>query len=208
MSDVMVRELPTATAAPAPADEHPLPEKNITWEEFEQEYLPREDGFKYEWVRGKVVKTTRDMNQYQYFMLLNIQKQFIKLQLAGKVSGEILTEIDTFFLKKSHRRPDMAWFSDEQVARMAHRQNQVPRFVIEIISDNDIADNLLDKLDDYEAAQVEVVWLISPKLEQVHIYTSDKKSICKGDMLCSAAPVLPEFQISANDIFRKPPLPA
>ena len=208
MSDAMVREIPSPTAALAPADGSASPTNTITWEEFEQEYLPREDGFKYEWVRGEVVKTTRDMNQYQYFMLLNIQKQFLRLQAAGKVSGEILTEIDTFFLKKSHRRPDMAWFSDEQVARMAHRQNQVPRFVIEIISDNDIADNLLDKLYDYEAAQVEVVWLISPKLEQVHIYTNDRKTICKGDMICSAAPVLPEFQISANDIFRKPPLPA
>lgn len=103
-------ELPNAAAALAPADEQHLPEKNITWEEFEQEYLPRkEDSFKYEWVRGRVVKTTRDMNQY-HLMLLNIQKQFVNLQLAGKVSGEILTEIDTFFLKKSHRRPDIAGF--------------------------------------------------------------------------------------------------
>ncbi|TAK45161.1 MAG: Uma2 family endonuclease [Saprospiraceae bacterium] len=179
----------------------------ISWEEFETEYLSREDEFKYEWVRGKVVKTKRTMYQYQYFILDNLMELFLRLHLEKKVTGKLWTEIDTFFLKDAHRRPDMAWFSDEQAARMAHRQNQVPNFIIEIVSDNDNADNLLDKLSDYADAEVEVVWLISPKLEQVHIYSGQNNSVCKGGMICSAAPILPEFQISVNDIFKKPPLP-
>lgn len=184
-----------------------LPQQPVSWEEFEAQYLCREDAFRYEWVRGQVVKTPRDMNQYQYYILDNLMEVFNQLRLDRKVSGRLFAEIDTFFQKDVHRRPDMAWFNDEQLARMANRENQVPKFVVEIISDNDVVDNLLDKLKDYRDAQVAVIWLISPKLGQVHIYTGKNMAICTGEQLCSAAPALPEFQITATAIFAKPELP-
>lgn len=182
-------------------------EQPMSWQEFESQYLGREDAFKYEWVRGAVVRTSRIMNQYQYYILLNIQRQFASLKEKHNANGEFLAEVDTFFLKNVHRRPDMAWFSDEQVARMAQRENQVPKFVIEIISDNDIVDNLLVKLKDYRDAKVEVIWLISPKLEQVHVFAGGEPVICTGEMICSAAPVLRGFEMSADAIFKKPALP-
>jgi Uma2 family endonuclease len=190
--------LPNGKADPVPS---------IPWEDFEKEYLVREDLARYEWVGGVVTQTAKQMNQYQYFILDNILEYFIQLRMEGKVTGKLYTEIDTFFLKDHHRRPDMAWFSNEQAARMAYRENQVPSFVLEIILDNDNADNLLDKLSDYAEAKVQVIWLISPKLEQVHIYNAQGKSISKGDMLCSASPVLPGFEITANNLFKKPKWP-
>jgi hypothetical protein len=76
-----------------------------------------------------------------------------------------------------------------------------------VISDNDIVDNLLDKLKDYHDANVEVIWLISPKLGQVHVYAGSEPAICTGAMICSAAPALPGFEMSANAIFEQPALP-
>lgn len=184
------------------------PPEFVPWEVFEKEYLHREDNYKYEWVRGHVVQTPYDINQYQYYILINLQKCFQQLLAAAQVSGHLLAEIDTFFLKNVHRRPDLAWFTEEQAARMAHRENQVPNFVIEIVSDHDIVDNLLDKLGDYRTAEVAVVWLISPKLEQVHIFSGDKSAICRGGDVCSAEPALPGFEIRAEEIFKKPELPA
>ncbi len=186
----------------------PAPADYVSWEDFEENYLTREDLFKYEWSDGRVIKTPRTMGQYQYFIVINLMKRFNQLMAEGKVSGHLLSEIDTKFLPKHHRRPDMAWFTDEQAARMAYRQNQVPRFVIEIISDNDKADDLLDKLEDYENAQVEVIWLISPALKQVRVINGSSQAACIGEAICSAAPVLPNFKISANDLFKKPELPA
>jgi hypothetical protein len=52
---------------------------------------------------------------------------------------------------------------------------------------------------------VEVVWVISPNLQQVHIFTQNSNVICIGDMPCPAAPVLSDFQMTANEIFAKPP---
>ncbi|MCC6725036.1 MAG: Uma2 family endonuclease, partial [Saprospiraceae bacterium] len=33
--------------------------KRISWEQFEKQYLTREDRYKYEWVKGQIEKTER-----------------------------------------------------------------------------------------------------------------------------------------------------
>ncbi len=194
--------LETAPLSVLPS-QNDLPQ-NVSWEDFEKNYLTREDEFKYEWVRGRVVKTFRPMNQYQDHIVENLQELFFKMLFDGKVTGRLSVEVDSKFLPNAHRRPDLAWFSVEQKAKMSRRENQVPNFVIEIISDHDNADDLLDKLKDYEDAKVEVVWLISPKLKQVRIFSTAGNQTCTGEMVCSAAPVLPQFQISVNQIFELP----
>lgn len=117
------------------------------------------------------------------------------------------TKVDTFFLPKVMRRPDMAWFSDEQVFAMANRKNQVPQFVIEIISNHDEVDDLLDKLRNYWDADVKVIWLISANTKQVQVFNGRTSIVCTDDMTCSAAPVLPAFQLTANEIFKMPTPP-
>ena len=51
---------------------------------------------------------------------------------------------------------------------------------------------------------VRVLWIIYPQLRVVHVYTSTKRiTVCEDDTdICSAAPVLPEFEISIYDLFK------
>ena len=182
-------------------------EGGISWEEFEKEYLTREDLYKYEWVNGSIEISERTMNQYQFYILTNLRRFFESWRLNRKHSGELEPELDTFFLEKVHRRPDIAYFTEEQVARMAYGENQVPAFVIEIISTNDAANLVQQKMKNYRDAGVAVVWQIYPELQEVHVYRGESSTICSGEKMCSAAPVLPGFAISANDIFKKPPKP-
>ncbi len=178
--------------------------KRITWEEFERRYLSREDKFKYEWVNGLVEKTERTMNQYQFFIWTNLHRFFEDLRRAGKISGDISTEVDTFFLPKVHRRPDIVWFSDEQLVRMAKGENQVPEFVIEVVSNRDNVKKLTLKMRNYRDAGVKVVWQIHPDTEEV-IVSHGKNSVTYTiDETCSAAPVLPAFAMKVSDIFKKP----
>jgi len=51
---------------------------------------------------------------------------------------------------------------------------------------------------------VQVIWHLYPELEEVHIYHGKQVTICSGDDLCSAAPVLPAFELSVAAIFQKP----
>jgi len=200
-----------SVAAALPAKKTPqemgnqsAPAKKISWETFEKKYLAREDKYKYEWVNGIVEKTERNMNQYQDLLADNLIQLFFELKFKGEVSGRLTKEVDTFFLPKIHRRPDMCWFSDEQSERIAEGQNQVPGFVIEFISKNDQVNTVNRKLKNYRDAGVKVIWLIFPELEEVQVYHGVKSVTYRGDETISAAPVLPEFSLSVAGVFQKP----
>ena len=54
----------------------------------------------------------------------------------------------------------------------------------------------------YFNAGVMVVWHVFPELKSVHVFTSPVDvTICEGDTVCSAAPALPDLQMTANEVF-------
>ena len=171
----------------------------ISWEDFERKYLNREDRFKYEWVNGVVEKTQRTMNQQQQFIWLNLAKFFYQLKKANPGLGDLIPEVDTFF-GENHRRPDIAYFSPEQIA-VFRNSNQVPAFVVEIISNKDQLNAAHEKLADYRNASVTVVWHIFPKLQEIHVYHGKQMRICLAGDTCSAEPVIPGFNLSVMDVF-------
>ncbi|MEK7255691.1 MAG: Uma2 family endonuclease [Bacteroidota bacterium] len=185
--------------------------KRVSWEEFQQKYANREDGFKYEWVDGMVEKTKRTMDRTQSYLLWNLLDFFDELKLAGKVTGRLLSEVELFFLANS-RRPDIAWFVEEQIYNLADpAARDVPAFVIEVISTNDQINAVKKKMVNYRDAGVKVVWHIFPQLKQVDVYSGErlnKITSLEGEEICSAAPALPAFALSVNDIFKKPLKPA
>jgi hypothetical protein len=68
---------------------------------------------------------------------------------------------------------------------------------------------MIDKMGDYRNAGVKVVWHIFTIKNEVHVYAGENLTyltVCKGDMVCSAAPVLSQFALSVNDIFKMPQL--
>lgn len=176
--------------------------KRINWEAFERLYLSREDDFKYEWVNGYVEKTPRSMDKNQLYIIDNLLDLFDKLRLEHKADGRLTNEIDTHF-EGNHRRPDMAYFTKTQIRAAKDNANIVPQFVIEVISNNDQMNRVHEKMDDYRAANVKIIWHILPLRREVHVYINGlNMHVCKGEDICSASPVLPDFNISVNDIFK------
>lgn len=95
------------------------------------------------------------------------------------------------------RRPDLAYFSDEQIR--GTDEEPIPLFCIEVISPTDESEKVEAKRIEYFRAGVQVVWHIYPENREIHIYTSRKNvQICADDDLCSAQPVLPDFVVSVN----------
>ncbi|MBI5917013.1 MAG: Uma2 family endonuclease [Bacteroidetes bacterium] len=183
--------------------------KYVSWENFQKRYLPREDGCKYEWVRGQVIKTKHTMTQKQLYLLANLRGFFNQLVFAEKIAGYFEPEADTFFLSgEAHRRPGLSYFTKKQQALAAHGEEQIPQFVVEVISGNEMLNDLEDKMMDYWKAGVQVVWLIYPKQEIVYVHSRGKETArCQGGDLCSAEPVLPEFVLPVGEIYKKPPIP-
>lgn len=192
--------------------------QKISWEEFQSKYLTREDNYKYEWIGGKVERTLRfelkeglqktpetkqeTMHESQFFILNNLLNFFIELKIKHKIKGQLIAEGDTFFVG-NHRRPDIAFYTFKQIQEAREGKMKVPpQFIIEVISKNDQAIAVHEKMKNYRKAKVPVIWHIYPNLKQVHVYQGKKMEIKEGNDLCSAESIIQDFVISVKDIFK------
>lgn len=81
-------------------------------------------------------------------------------------------------------------------------EKQVAPWVAEIISPTDRAGDINAKVIEYFKAGVKVVWHIFPQLKKVDVFTApDKATICSGKTVCSGTPALPDFEVSAEELF-------
>ncbi|MFN8343618.1 MAG: Uma2 family endonuclease [Spirosomataceae bacterium] len=158
-----------------------------------------EDGFKYEWNDGELIKFV-GMNKTQFHIFGVLNRFFISKGYWK--TGTFITEQDVQLTGIQMRRPDIAYFSIEQESKMRQGDDEIPEFVIEIISGSDNANKVEEKTAEYFKAGVKVLWLIYPENKTIHVYTSRKQvQICTDDDICSAKPILSGFELSVNAIF-------
>lgn len=192
---------PTATTLRpvkrSPAARAPRPmtrEKFLAWRP--------EDGYKYEWVNGTIEKTERTMTPEQQYIVHNLQRRFAQNPLY-QTGADLVAEVDATLQDGEMRRPDLSLMTDQQRKACSFGQPYLPMFAIEIISKNDSANKIRRKLNSYFKSGVQVVWHIFPELQTVDVYTSPTSiTVHEEASVCSAAPALPDFEISVNDIFR------
>jgi Uma2 family endonuclease len=183
--------------------------KPMTYAQFQKKYLNKDDRFKYEWVKGFTIISPHTMERYQFFILRNLRNFFNTLEKNELISGSFEGEFNLFFGEEINRKPDMFYFTEEQADAISLGENPIPDFVIEVISNTDQLNYMIDKMDDYRNAGVKVVWHIFTIKNEVHVYAGENlmsMTVCKGASICSAAPVLPQFALSVNDIFKMPQL--
>lgn len=154
------------------------------------------DGFKYEWNDGELIKFT-GMNKLQVKIYDVLNTLFIKKGYWE--TGTFVAEYDVQLTGIQMRRPDVAYLTKEQIESANKGTDVIPEFVIEIISGNDNINKVEEKIGEYYKAGIKVVWLIFPENKSVHVYTSRRDvKICIENDICSAAPILPEFEIGVD----------
>ena len=81
----------------------------------------------------------------------------------------------------------------------------MPRLIAEVISPNDSAQYINDKITDYLRNGVEVVWVIDPDSKRVAIYSKNEgvKSLGEKDTI-TGGEVLPGFRCKVADFFVLP----
>ncbi|MCE7058659.1 Uma2 family endonuclease [Dyadobacter sp. CY343] len=158
------------------------------------------DGFKYEWNDGKIIRFGK-LKKKHLFIIRRLQQLFYRT-VAFQKGSALIMEQDVMLSGIQMRRPDLAYFSGTQIdASVTSDKEPIPEFLIEVISPTDDAENVEEKLVEYFNANVKVVWHIYPENEVVYVYTSRKNVfICTDLDICSAAPVMPDFAISARDL--------
>jgi Uma2 family endonuclease len=180
-------------------------QKTVSWAEFERKYLSREDGYKYEWDNGLIIKTKNIMRPLQRNIVRCIMRFFLTLQIKNPEIGWLSEEADVFLTTGKHKKPDISFFSNDEIDEVPETKTILPRFVIEIISETDRASDVQNKVRHYLEGGVEIVWHIYPNLEEVVIYRKgeDIASVNRGKSLCSAEPVIEGFVMVTEDIFKK-----
>lgn len=61
-------------------------------------------------------------------------------------------------------------------------------------------------MQDYRAANVQVVWHILPLMQEVHVYAGGdlrQMTVLSGEMVCSAVPALPDFEMTVEEVLMR-----
>ena len=119
-----------------------------------------------------------------------------------KKNGTLVSEYDTMISDIQIQRLNIAYLTKEQIVQTRMGTDVIPEFVIEILSESDNVNKVEEKIAEYFKAGVSIVWNIYIEQKVIYVYTSRRDvKICIEDDVCSAKPVLPDFEISVNQIF-------
>lgn len=109
------------------------------------------------------------------------------------------------------RKPDTAFIAlDRLTAQQARTEGHcpiAPDLVVEVISPNDYAKLVNQKLAEWRGAGVRLVWVIDPDTQTVHAYRADRPNssdVWHAADTLTGEPVLPGFRIPVADLFRLP----
>jgi len=124
-------------------------------------------------------------------------------QLGGIYSPDTIFQIG-----RNERLPDLAFVSAARMPEGGEPEGIwpiAPDLAIEVISPNDLWERVQSKVQEYFAAGVRQVWLVSWQQGTVSIYDSPTHVtiLTEEDILTSAA-LLPGFSCRVSDIFQQP----
>lgn len=183
----------------ARASEEPL----MTAAEFAD--LPSTDGRR-ELNRGRVIEMPPVGAQHGMIdnRLAVALSNFVNERKLGQVFG------NTGFLLSRNpdvvRGPDQAFISAAALA--AHPMPArgfwaiAPDLVVEVISPDDSAEEIEDKVDDYLSAGVRLVWIVYPRTRTVHVCRRGQPMVrLEESGSLDGADVLPGFQLRIAELF-------
>jgi Uma2 family endonuclease len=181
------------------------------------EYTPEEllampDADRYELVNGALVE--RNVGWLSGWVATQLARRlanFAEERHAGWVVGNSGDAGYQGFpdSPRTVRKPDVSFvasgrFPGEQLplgyARLA------PDLAAEVISPNDLYEEVEEKVEEYLRAGVRLAWVISPRNRTVRVYRADGSSGSRreNDELDGEA-VLPGFRCAVRDLFPRPP---
>ncbi len=168
---------------------------------------PVPDDCFYEVVDGQIVELPPmgayecDVASFLAFML----GQVVNARQLGKVVVETLFRLDR--AGKLKRRPDLAFVSAKKwpIRRRAPKTEAwdlIPDLVIEVVSETNSAQEVIQKVVDYLSAGTRLVWVVYPDVKQVHVYTDlTSARILTEPAELDGGDIVPGFRLSLTELF-------
>jgi Uma2 family endonuclease len=112
-------------------------------------------------------------------------------------------------ITNSIKSPDVSFILHSRLDELTGKDKDgfykiAPDFVIELRSDSDRLQEVIEKMLEYIENGVRLGWLIDPQTENVHIYRlNGNHTIQSFDEKLSGEDVLPKFELNVRGIFKK-----
>jgi Uma2 family endonuclease len=174
-------------------------------DEIEQPIIEPDD--EYEVVDGRIVEEPH-LGMFEHRMAYRLAVSISFFDPSGRL-GEVVPD-GLFILRHNpmlRRRPDVAFVSTQRwpTDRSPIREvawDVIPDIAVEFTSPSDLIDDLMDKIEEYFAAGVRLVWVIYPKQRKLYAYQSPTSVavLSEGDELDGGA-VLPGYRLSLTPLF-------
>ncbi len=169
----------------------------MEFEEWQRQYAP--EG-RYEFVQGEIIEK-KAKSQAEQMISKALVNLFIQTNTHQR-GDAVVSGVDFYIDETRIRRPDLAYFTLEQRQKRERGVSAKSRFVIEIMSGAEAYQDILNKIQDYFDAGVELVWYVIPESRKVYVYTSpDELTGYMNNDVISATPVISDFQFTVADLF-------
>ena len=177
----------------------------LTVEEYAA--LQEPEGVRYELSEGELIVTPSA--NFFHNELRDDLNAWLKAFVRSHKLGLVTSETDMKLAHDIVRRPDVAFISAERVRGIDLRKVPLPvspDLVIEIVSENDRADDLILKVRQYLAAGTRAAWLLYPNAHLAYRYVPGKLEPEVGSADAGHAfeepEMLPGFSIPLAEVFQ------
>lgn len=162
----------------------------------------------YELIRGQLVeKRMGFLSIWIASQIMHLIQSYLDRDPRGWVSTEL--PVDCFRWIANHaRRPDVVYFHRERLPTPVPTQDPIrvaPNWVTEVLSPNDNALDVDEKIDEYLRAGVELVWIVNPQTRIVRVHRGDGVELFHESDTITGQPVLPDFHSLISEFFPKSP---
>jgi Uma2 family endonuclease len=183
-------------------------EKLYTADEFwEFAHLPENSEKRMELVDGAIIEMAPAGGEHGEIgagLLIDLG-----IHVRAKRLGRLTTAETGFVLYKDENgkdtvlAPDIGFVSIERAPKRLPRKYVPfpPDFVVEIVSPNDSAEDVQEKLSKYRKAGVSLMWFLFPSSQTINVYTPTETKILGIDDTLDGGDVLPGFTLPVRAIF-------
>jgi Uma2 family endonuclease len=158
-----------------------------------------------ELINGEIVKQMPTGHPHGY--IENIIGALLYLYLRSNRLGRAMTgEVGIITAREPYtvRAADVAYISNERLAQAQEEGflDVAPELVVEIMSPGNSWSEAQEKLAEYFASGVQMVWIVDPQLAQIHVYRDlERVRLLRGADVLTGEEILPGFQVALNEIF-------
>jgi Uma2 family endonuclease len=137
--------------------------------------LEEPEGTRYELSNGELIVTSSSSTFHN--IIRDDFNSHLRIFAKAHKLGVVVSETDMTLVGEVVRRPDIAFIRAQRLEGIDLDQSPLavsPDLVVEIVSRNDRADDLLLKVSQYLQAGARAVWLMSPNARQAYRYIPGK----------------------------------